>query len=419
MREMQKKFTDLFFVILSLPATAIGFALSVQIQCLGWILNTQLGYDLHQIGLVWLAGPLAGILGQVIVGIISDNTWLWGGRRRPYIIIGGIVGGIMLVLLPNLGYIKNAFHLEGTALLIVATIIALVFDLSINVSFNPTRTLITDVTPEGELRTKGYAWMQTISGFFGVLAYLIGAFLGNIQLIYLAILIVPLFTVVPTFFIDEPKELVSQDGNNQASETNLPEFLKICFAHAFTWVGIQTMFIYTFGFIKEVVMGFKITQTLTSAQNDEIGLATGISFAILNTIGFLFPKFVLEPVSRKIGKVWTHKLAVLVMAVAYLVTFLFVKDKISLFVMMAIIGIGWASVVSIIFAIVSEVVNKAKMGLFMGLFNLAVVIPQILSSYLGGWINTFTDKSYIFLISSVTLFISFVIWLFVKNTENK
>jgi putative Ca2+/H+ antiporter (TMEM165/GDT1 family) len=59
------------------------------------------------------------------------------------------------------------------------------------------------------------------------------------------------------------------------------------------------------------------------------------------------------------------------------------------------------------------------MGLFMGLFNLAVVIPQILSSYLGGWINTFTDKSYIFLISSVTLFISFVIWLFVKNTENK
>jgi maltose/moltooligosaccharide transporter len=419
MREMQKKFTDLFFVILSLPATAIGFALSVQIQCLGWILNTQLGYDLHQIGLVWLAGPLAGILGQVIVGIISDNTWLWGGRRRPYIIIGGIVGGIMLVLLPNLGYIKNAFHLEGTALLIVATIIALVFDLSINVSFNPTRTLITDVTPEGELRTKGYAWMQTISGFFGVLAYLIGAFLGNIQLIYLAILIVPLFTVVPTFFIDEPKELVSQDGNNQASDTNLPEFLKICFAHAFTWVGIQTMFIYTFGFIKEVVMGFKITQTLTSAQNDEIGLATGISFAILNTIGFLFPKFVLEPVSRKIGKVWTHKLAVLVMAVAYLVTFLFVKDKISLFVMMAIIGIGWASVVSIIFAIVSEVVNKAKMGLFMGLFNLAVVIPQILSSYLGGWINTFTDKSYIFLISSVTLFISFVIWLFVKNTENK
>ncbi len=419
MREMQKKFTDLFFVILSLPATAIGFALSVQIQCLGWILNTQLGYDLHQIGLVWLAGPLAGILGQVIVGIISDKTWLWGGRRRPYIIIGGIVGGIMLVLLPNLGYIKNAFHLEGTALLIVATIIALVFDLSINVSFNPTRTLITDVTPEGELRTKGYAWMQTISGFFGVLAYLIGAFLGNIQLIYLAILIVPLFTVVPTFFIDEPKELVSQDGNNQASETNLPEFLKICFAHAFTWVGIQTMFIYTFGFIKEVVMGFKITQTLTSAQNDEIGLATGISFAILNTIGFLFPKFVLEPVSRKIGKVWTHKLAVLVMAVAYLVTFLFVKDKISLFVMMAIIGIGWASVVSIIFAIVSEVVNKAKMGLFMGLFNLAVVIPQILSSYLGGWINTFTDKSYIFLISSVTLFISFVIWLFVKNTENK
>ncbi|HOL81275.1 MAG TPA: MFS transporter [Ignavibacteriales bacterium] len=419
MKEMQKKFTDLFFVVLSLPATAIGFALSVQIQCLGWILNTQLGYDLHQIGLVWLAGPLAGILGQVIVGIISDNTWLWGGRRRPYIIIGGLIGGLMLILLPNLGAIKNALHLEGTTLLIVATAIALIFDLSINVSFNPTRTLITDVTPEGELRTKGYAWMQTISGFFGVLAYLIGAFVGNIQLIYMAIFIVPLFTVLPTFFIEEPKELVATGENAVTSETNLPEFLKICFAHAFTWVGIQTMFIYTFGFIKEVVMGYKITQELPSQLNDQIGLATGISFAILNTIGFIFPKFVLEPVSKKIGKVWTHKLAILIMAIAYLITFLFIKDKVGLFVMMAFIGIGWASVVSIIFAIVSEVVNKAKMGLFMGLFNLAVVIPQIVASYLGGWINSMHDKSYIFLISSVCLGISFVIWLFVKDTGKK
>lgn len=417
MREMQKKFTDTFFIILSLPATAIGFALSVQIQCLGWILNTQLGYDLHQIGLVWLAGPLAGILGQVIVGLISDNTWFWGGRRRPYIIIGGIIGGLMLILLPNLGAIKNAFHLEGTLLLVVATAIALIFDLSINVSFNPTRTLITDVTPEGELRTKGYAWMQTISGFFGVLAYLIGAFVGNIQLIYLAILIVPLFTVVPTFFIEEPKVLGSVGNQQSSTETNLPEFLKICFAHAFTWIGIQTMFIYTFGFIKEVIMGFKITQELDPKLNDQIGLATGISFAILNTIGFIFPKFVLEPISKKIGKVWTHKLAILVMAVAYLITFFFIKDQTSLFIMMAFIGIGWASVVSIIFAIVSEVVNKAKMGLFMGLFNLAVVIPQIVASYLGGWINGFSDKSYIFLISAACLFISFVIWLFVKDTD--
>lgn len=417
MREMQKKFTDVFFIILSLPATAIGFALSVQIQCLGWILNTQLGYDLHQIGLVWLAGPLAGIIGQVIVGLVSDNTWFWGGRRRPYIIIGGIIGGIMLILLPNLGAIKNALQLDGTFLLIVATAIALIFDLSINVSFNPTRTLITDVTPEGELRTKGYAWMQTISGFFGVLAYLIGAFVGNIQLIYLAILVVPLFTVVPTFFIEEPKTLGSVGEQQSITQTNLPEFLKICFAHAFTWVGIQTMFIYTFGFIKEVVMGYKITQELDPKLNDQIGLATGISFAILNTVGFIFPKFILEPISKKIGKVWTHKLAILVMAIAYLATFYFVKDKISLFLIMAFIGIGWASVVSIIFAVVSEVVNKAKMGLFMGLFNLAVVIPQIVASYLGGWINGLSDKSYIFLISSVCLFISFIIWLFVKDTD--
>jgi len=71
MLEIQRKLTNSFYALLALPATAMGFALSVQISALSWILSTQYGLDIKDVGLVWAAGPIAGILGQVIVGIIS------------------------------------------------------------------------------------------------------------------------------------------------------------------------------------------------------------------------------------------------------------------------------------------------------------------------------------------------------------
>ena len=75
MLAIQQRLAKRFYMLLSLSATAMGFALSVQISALSWILTTQYGLDIHQVGLVWAAGPIAGILGQVIVGIISDNIW--------------------------------------------------------------------------------------------------------------------------------------------------------------------------------------------------------------------------------------------------------------------------------------------------------------------------------------------------------
>ena len=165
MREFQKQLTNGFFALISLPATAMGFALSVQISALSWLLTTQFQLDLHQVGIVWAAGPLAGIVGQVLIGLISDRVWFWGGRRRPFILVGGFLAALMLFALPNIRGIHAA--LGFGSLLVIATAIALTLDLAINISFNPTRSIIADVTPEGVSRTKGYTWMQTISGFFG------------------------------------------------------------------------------------------------------------------------------------------------------------------------------------------------------------------------------------------------------------
>lgn len=198
MLAIQEKLSKSFYMLLSLPATAMGFALSVQISALSWILTTQYGLDIHEVGLVWAAGPIAGILGQVIIGIISDKVWFWGGRRKPFILIGGVLAGLMLLALPNIDIVSSSLGFAG--ILGVAIAIALTLDLSINVSFNPTRSIIADVTPEGEARTKGYTWMQTVSGSFGVLAYAIGATLGNIALIYIGAALVLVLSLIPPFF---------------------------------------------------------------------------------------------------------------------------------------------------------------------------------------------------------------------------
>lgn len=439
-----QKITNSFYAILSLPSTAMGFALSVQIAALSWILNTKYGFNIHEIGLVWLAGPLSGILGQVIVGLISDKVWFWNGRRRPFILIGGTIAAMMILALPYIDVINSALGFDS--LIGIAITVALTLDLAINVSFNPARSIIADVTPAGDARTKGYTWMQTISGFFGVMAYLISAFIDNYTLIYVGAVFVLLSSIIPTFYIKEPryldkKNVEDEDTRNDVSsesvldsdmvedmtdtvvsektfkETNWPAFLKICLAHSFTWVGVQVMFVYIFFYIKEVIMGYEMSATLPDAENTQIGFGIGVAFAILNTVGFIFPALVLEPVAKKIGRVRTHTLAIAIMAVSYFLIIPFGQSMTALFVLMAFVGIGWSAVVSLPFAIMSEVVDQRKMGLMMGLFNLSVVLPQIVASGLGFYIQGQDDKSIIFVISAIALTCSAICWLFVKEQK--
>lgn len=413
MLEIQKKLTNSFYALLSLPATAMGFALSIQISALSWILTTKYNLDIHEVGIVWAAGPLAGIFGQVIIGLISDKVWFWGGRRRPFILIGGLLASLMLFALPNIDSIGNLFKVSS--LLIVATVVALTLDLAINISFNPTRSVIADVTPDGNPRTKGYTWMQTISGFFGVLAYIIGAVFGNYVLIYFGVGLVLLFSIVPTFFIEESKELESSEIKDEnvkqiKTTTEWGQLWRIYFAHGFTWIGVQTMFVYIIAYIKQV---------MNPSSDLETGQIISISFAVLNTVGFILPAFVLEPIAEKIGRVKTHMTAVFIMALGYYGIVFFGKSPMLLYILMAVAGIGWAAVVSLPFAIMSEKVDKSKMGFFMGIFNLSVVIPQLIVSLaLGYLIQQINDKNFIFVISGISLTISGLLWLLVKDKVN-
>ena len=467
---MQRKLSNPFYMILSLPATAMGFALSVQISALSWILTTQYGLDIHEVGLVWAAGPIAGILGQVIIGIISDNVWLWHGRRRPFILVGGVLAGMMLLALPNIDIVSQSLGISG--LLGVAIAVALTLDLSINVSFNPTRAIIADVTPEGEERTKGYTWMQTVSGSFGVLAYAIGAVWGNFVLIYFGAVLVFLLSLVPPFFVKEPKELVSngkeeQDqglsfsailvnikplwgfilydiyamglqisgietshywaeiiaalvtlflvaqtlmANENTSQGNHLGFKKVLAAHSFSWIGVQTMFVFIFAFLQD---------KMPSLNDDELGKVIAMSFLVLSCVAAFLPALVLEPVAKRIGRVKTHTLCLASMAVGYALVAYLGADKYMLFVLMALLGIGWSSIISLPFAIMSEKVEQSRMGLYMGLFNLSVVLPQLLVSLgVGLFVSRVADKSLVFQISAVALAISTLAWTQVRESKH-
>ena len=410
MLDIQKKLTNSFYAILALPATAMGFALSIQIAVLSWILNSQYGLDIHEIGIVWAAGPLAGIFGQVIVGFISDKVWFWGGRRRPFILIGGTLAAIMIIALPNIESINEFFGIGS--LMAVAIVVALTLDLAINISFNPTRSIIADVTPDGVPRTKGYTWMQTISGFWGVMAYAIGAIFGNYFLIYLGAIIVLAFSFIPPFFIKENQALTKLENDTVIAEkkskvTQWSELFKLYFAHGFSWIGVQTMFVYIIAYIQ---------QKLNPADQTETGQIIAISFLVLNAVGFILPAFVLEPITEKIGRVKTHLICVAIMALGYFGIVLIGKTSIMLYVLMAVCGIGWAAIVSLPFAIMSEKVDESRMGFFMGIFNLSVVLPQlIVSLVLGYFIQQAEDKNLIFIISGTTLAISAILWLIVKE----
>ncbi len=473
MLDIQKRLTNTFYVILSLPATAMGFALSVQISALSWILSTQYHLEIEDVGLVWAAGPISGIIGQVIIGVISDNVWFLNGRRRPFIFIGGVLAALMLLALPNIGVISDALGMES--ILGIAIIVALTLDLAINVSFNPTRSVIADVTPEGKERTKGYTWMQTISGTFGVLAYAVGAIWDNYVLIYSGAVLVLLLSVLPPFFIEEPRQLRRGEGEEaedtgfslletlkairplwgfllyavygismrllgsdmepgfvegfclaltialiiQAlvkSETGKPKaeagrigFQKVLAAHSFTWVGVQTMFVYMFSYVE---------YRLPELDDINMGRVVSISFLILNAVAAVLPAAVLEPMAAKIGRVKTHFGCIAIMALGYFGILTLGTTPLLIYLMMAVLGIGWAATVSLPFAIMSQKVDQSKMGLYMGLFNLSVVLPQLVASLgIGQVIGAAESKTIIFVICGVSLAISAVSWVLVKEEQ--
>ena len=169
------------------------------------------------------------------------------------------------------------------------------------------------------------------------------------------------------------------------------------------------MFVYMFSYVQS---------EMPTLSDLSMGRVVSISFLILNAVGALLPAFVLEPITERIGRVKTHLICIAIMALGYFGILTVGSTPLIIYLMMGVLGIGWAATVSLPFAIMSQKVNSAKMGLYMGLFNLSVVLPQLVASLgIGEVVSAAPNKNVIFVICTASLAVSAVAWLFVKENE--
>lgn len=491
MLDAQRRLSAPFLALLSLPTAAVGFCLSAGIASTTWLLSTRYGLHLENITLIWLAGPLMGLIVQPLMGALSDRTWWLGGRRRVYLLLGGTAGALSMFAMLRLDTIAR--H-TGLSLLLVAVIVALLCDLSTNVTFNPARSLVADLTPEGPDRVRGYAWMQTVSGAFGVSAYLISIFFGNEALILVTVAITFLFSVVPLLFIEEPAPtrpaprlalaggvaasglgpfkallpmasfmgygvfvavdkivlggalagltvplfllalafslawgvgLVWQERATPSAEVRLR---KILLAHGLAWLGVQGMFVMAFFFVRDFVVPgtaggpvlantfYRWVHGTDPVAADTAGNILSTGFLLMNVVGAVLPVLVLGPLSLRWGKVVVHRAAMGTLALAFAFIAFGATGERAYYVGMLLCGIGWSSLISIVFAIFSESVDSTAMGIHMGVFNSSLVLPALAVPGLLKLSDQLDQHRWVFMLFALCLAASWAVWCSVSES---
>lgn len=361
-----------------------------------------LGADPENFSLYWLAAPVTGLLIQPIVGYLSDNTWhpKWG-RRRPFFFIGAVLAAIALFLMPN-----------STALWMAVAVLWMM-DAAINVSMEPFRAFVGDKLDPSQ-QTAGYAMQTFFIGCGAVIASLLPTFFESLGVsnaviggvipdtvrysFYAGGLVFFLAVTWTVLFADElpPPDMEAFKKERAASRIvgvaiaeifggfgKMPRtMVQLAFVQFFTWIALFAMWIYTGTAIADSVYG--TTDAQSSAYQDA-GSWVGIMFAVYSGVSalaaFILPVFA-RMTSRKIVHATCLTIGGLSLASVFLIT-----DKNMLVVPMIGIGIAWASILTMPYAILAGSLPAKRMGYFMGLFNFFVVIPQIVSGLLLGFVT--------------------------------
>ena len=353
----------------------------------------RLGARPEEVPLLWLAAPMTGLLVQPIIGALSDRTWGRLGRRRPYFLVGAIFSSIALFFMPM-----------STALWMAAALLW-VLDASINVSMEPFRAFVADKL-NAKQRTTGFV-MQSF--FIGVGASLANAlpfllaWLGvegstesgipltvkySFQIGAAVFLLAVLWTVFSTRE-DPPADLESWQRQLRESRgaghiareigwaiRDMPTTMKqLAVVQVFTWLGLFCMWLFFVPTVARHVFGATDPQSDLYTQGIEWG---GFTFAFYSITCFLvalaLPRLA-ELTSRK-----TVHASALLCGAAGLLSVYFIQDRYLLLLTMVGVGIAWASILSMPYAILSTAVPAHRMGVYMGVFNFFIVIPEIVAA---------------------------------------
>ena len=397
---------------------------------------TYLGANAGEIALLWLAAPVTGVLIQPLIGQASDRTWTRLGRRRPFILGGAILASIALILMPNSPSVWIAAGLLW------------ILDGTINASMQPFRAMVADNMPE-EQSSQGFAVQSLFIGLGGTIASALpwmmtnwfgipseGAGKGHIPLsvtlsFYLgaaAFLGAVLWTVFSTKEIPpEEKELVDFRrrkfdwtlglGDIFALFGHLPRKMwELGLVQFFTWIGMFCLWVY---FSPAIANGVFHAQP-GSVEMEDSGAWAGFCFAMYNAVCFAF-SFVLLRATRWTGPKLMHIVCLCIGAIG-LLSIPLMNNKNALLFSMVAIGIAWASILSMPYAILTPSLPKEKVGVMMGLFNLFIVFPQIIASgFLGKILEIFFNNNPMsaMVIGGISMAIAAVATVFVVKGNGK
>ncbi|MEP6713629.1 MAG: MFS transporter [Ferruginibacter sp.] len=398
----------------------------------------NLGANADQVPILFLAAPLTGLLVQPIIGYLSDRTWhpRWG-RRRPYFMLGAIVSSIALILMPH------------SSTLWMAAGLLWVLDVFGNISMEPFRAFVTDKLPNSQVN-RGFIMQSFMIGLGGSVASSLPWMMKNVfhftniaakgeipenvkisfyigAFFFLAAVLYTVFTSkeyppADTGFKEKVQESNKGFGGGAReifhALNNMPRRMKIIsMVQFFTWPGLFLMWFYYTTAVAVNVFGGKDASDPVYATGADFG---SLTLAYYSVITFLFA-FILPTIADKLGRKATHALCLLCGA-AGLISVAFVHDKYMLYVCMTGIGIAWSSILSMPYAMLSGVLPRDKVGIYMGIFNFFIVLPEIIASLGFGWLMRnvlHNDRMLAVQIGGVLMIIAAAIcFIFINEKQN-
>jgi maltose/moltooligosaccharide transporter len=355
------------------------------------------GADVHHLTWFWLVAPITGMIVQPIIGYFSDRTWNRLGRRRPYFLTGALLTSTALILMPNAPHFATFI-----APMFVGGGLLMIMDASINISMEPFRALVADKLPD-EQHTLGFSVQTLLIGIGAVagswLPYILTNWMGisnepaaeglvpkNVIYSFYFGAFVLISTIIwtiastkeypPDFYEDE------KDKEKPKEKFKIPATMwQLLLVQFFSWFALFSMWVYT---TPAVAMHFYGTSDPNSVTYQEAGDWVGILFGIYNGISAIIA-LSLPLVAKKIGRRFTHALALSIGGLSFL-SFAIISDPVMLILPMIGIGIAWGSILAMPYAMLANSIPARQMGMFMGLFNMSITIPQIVNGIFGGLI---------------------------------
>lgn len=412
------------------------------------------GADVHELSWFWIIAPLMGLIVQPIIGHYSDNTWGRFGRRKPFFLVGAILASIGLVLMPQ----ADIFISVLPALWVGAGML-MIMDASFNIAMEPFRALVGD-NLRTDQRTAGFSIQTALIGFGAVigsgLPYVLTNWFGisneaekgivpfHLTLSFIIGAIVLVLSILVTLFTTKeysPEELakfedeqahklaVSKEINEEkkASLTDIfSDFAKmpttmrqLSWVQFFSWFGLFGMWVFTTPAIAHHIYGLPLSDT-SSKEYQNAGDWVGILFGVYNLVSALIALFFLPIIAKKIGRKSTHAISLIIGGIG-LISIYFMPDENWIVISMVCIGVAWASILAMPYAILAGSIAPKKMGVYMGIFNFFVVIPQIINALIGGPIVKYLyngNAIYALITSGVSFLIAALLVFKVKDVDD-